>query len=105
VTSLRAKTGTDVDRAELAVRLHENLLDRCEQVESADGFEAVLDDYRALSETFGQAVRVERRGRASVEGVARGVTASGALVVETEAGEVVVTEGECRRLRQQSLGE
>lgn len=105
VTSLRAETGADVDRTELAVRLHKNLLDRCEQVESAEGFEAVLDDYRALSETFGRAVRVERRGQASIEGVARDVTATGALVVEADESEVVVTEGECRRLRQQSLGE
>jgi BirA family biotin operon repressor/biotin-[acetyl-CoA-carboxylase] ligase len=105
VTSLRAETGGDVDRTELALHLHEKLLGRCERVETADGFRSVLDDYRALSETLGEAVRVERRGRASVEGVARDVTETGALVIDTEAEDVVVTEGECRRLRRQSLGE
>ncbi|SEO96334.1 BirA family transcriptional regulator, biotin operon repressor / biotin-[acetyl-CoA-carboxylase] ligase [Halogranum amylolyticum] len=101
VTSLRAATGDDVDRTELAVRLHENLLRRCRQAESDDGFAAVLDDYRAASETLGRTVRIERRGRASVEGIARDVTETGALVVETGEETVVVTEGECRRLRGQ----
>jgi BirA family biotin operon repressor/biotin-[acetyl-CoA-carboxylase] ligase len=100
VTSLRAATGDDVDRAELAVRLHETLLDRCSQAETDAGFESLLDDYRALSVTLGTTVRIERRGTEPLEGVVRDVTATGALVVETERGrEVVVTEGECRRLR------
>ncbi|SFL08734.1 BirA family transcriptional regulator, biotin operon repressor / biotin-[acetyl-CoA-carboxylase] ligase [Halogranum rubrum] len=103
VTSLREQTGHDVDRSALLVRFHEHLLDRCVQAESADGFASVLDDYRALSETLGHRVRVERRGQASIAGVARDVTETGALVVESDEKSVSVTEGECRRLRRQSL--
>lgn len=103
VTSLRAETGGDVDRVSVAARLHGKVVERCAQAETGEGFASVLEDWREMSETLGGSVRVERRGRASVEGVARGITETGALVVETGDGDVEVTEGECRRLRRQSL--
>ena len=101
VTTLRAEVGHDVDRTEVVARLNENLLARCEQVETTAGFASLLDDWREVTETLGHEVRVERRGQAAVEGVARDVTETGALLVETAEGEVTVTEGECRRLRRQ----
>lgn len=103
VTSLRAETGSDVDRASVAARVHGEVLERCGQAETSEGFASLLEEWRGMSETLGASVRVERRGRASVEGVARDVTETGALVVETDDGDVEVTEGECRRLRRQSL--
>lgn len=98
-TSLRAETGGDVDREAVVVRLNEALRERCAQVESADGFHSVLDEWRDLSVTLGERVVVHRRGQASIDGVARDVTETGALVVDTGEGNVEVTEGECRRLR------
>lgn len=101
VTSLRVETGSDVDRTELVTQVHETLLTRCSQTETDSGFATLLDDYRELSVTLGEPVRVERRGKQAIEGVARDVTETGALVVDTSQSDVVVTEGECRRLRVQ----
>ena len=100
-TSLRAETGGDVDREAVVVLLNEELRERCAQVETAEGFGRVLDDWRDLSVTLGQQVVVHRRGQAVVEGVARDVAETGALVVDTGEGDVEVTEGECRQLRRE----
>lgn len=45
-----------------------------------------LDAYRARCATLGRTVRVERAGTADLHGVARGVDASGALIVTTDDG-------------------
>lgn len=99
VTTMRDEIGESVDTLELAARLHEDLLDRCAQASTAEGFRELLDDWRTYSETLGSDVRIERRGASAVEGRARDVTDTGALVVEADTDTVVVTEGECRRLR------
>ncbi|SDM19159.1 BirA family transcriptional regulator, biotin operon repressor / biotin-[acetyl-CoA-carboxylase] ligase [Halogranum gelatinilyticum] len=100
-TALRAETGGDVDRETVVVRLNEGLRERCAQVETADGFSHLLDDWRERSVTLGQRVVVHRRGQAVVEGVARDVTETGALVVDTGEERIEVTEGECRQLRRE----
>lgn len=97
-TSLRAEVG-EVNRDALAADVHDRLLARAEQCETAEGFARLLDDWRGLSDTLGREVRVETRDGEVFEGEAVDVDARGALVVETASGEKRVTEGECERLR------
>lgn len=61
--------------------------------------EAALDEYRALSDTLGREVRVERVGAEPVEGIAHDVASNGALIVETESGRVSVSAGDVQHLR------
>ncbi len=89
----------DVDPTEVAATLHERLLAWVERVATDDGFAAALDAWRERSATLGERVRVETRTGGTVVGDATGVTSRGALVVDTDDGDVTVTEGECSRLR------
>jgi BirA family biotin operon repressor/biotin-[acetyl-CoA-carboxylase] ligase len=59
------------------------------------GFAALADEYAALSVLDRRSVRVaDREGRLVVEGVARGVDATGRLLVETSGGTVAVASGD-----------
>lgn len=102
VTTLRAATGGPVDSTAVAATLHERLLKRCRQVETAAGFQDVLDAWRERSSTLGRSVRVERRGATDIDGVAASVTDRGALLIESEGERVEVTPEECRRLRRRT---
>lgn len=98
VTTLRAEVGP-VDRGEVAARLHERLLARSEQVETEAGFAALLETWREHAVTLGERVAVEQDGE-RFEGTATDVTGTGALLVETDAGEErTVTPTDCERLR------
>lgn len=97
VTTLRAEMGT-VDRSEVAARLHERLLARSEQVETTDGFAAVLDEWRDHAVTLGEHVAVETAAGRFV-GTATDVTTTGALRVGDDEKERVVTPADCERLR------
>ena len=61
---------------------------------------AIVDEWQALSSPWwGRRIEV-RSGDATIEGVARGVDGSGALLLQRDDGEVVrVLAGEARRLR------
>lgn len=61
--------------------------------------EAALDEYRALCDTLGREVRVERVGADAVEGIAHDIASNGALVVEAESGRVSVSAGDVQHLR------
>ena len=61
--------------------------------------EAALDEYRALCDTLGREVRVERVGADPVEGIAYDIAPNGALVVEAEKGRVAVSAGDVHHLR------
>ncbi|MFC4359204.1 biotin--[acetyl-CoA-carboxylase] ligase [Halobium salinum] len=91
-TSLRAELGRDVDRRAFVQRL----LETFHEV-SADR-ERVLDAWREHAATLGQRVRVDTPGGV-VEGTAVDVRSPGALVVDTDDGEVVVHAGDCEHLR------
>jgi BirA family transcriptional regulator, biotin operon repressor / biotin---[acetyl-CoA-carboxylase] ligase len=58
-----------------------------------------LEDYRALCDTIGCMVRVERNDAASLEGEAVDVTDTGALLLETPSGRIVVAAGDVVHLR------
>jgi BirA family biotin operon repressor/biotin-[acetyl-CoA-carboxylase] ligase len=98
VTTLRAETGEDVDREAVAARLHERLLERARDAETTEGFAALLDEWRELAVTVDEPVRVSVGNRV-IEGTAKDVTDTGALVVRTENGREIVREGDCDRLR------
>jgi BirA family biotin operon repressor/biotin-[acetyl-CoA-carboxylase] ligase len=86
-TSLAAHTGRRVDRARFTRRLYERLeetLDLC----AAGGFEAVRPRFEARFRMAGRPVRVQGGPGGELAGVARGIDADGALLVETSGGEL-----------------
>ncbi|QSW99673.1 biotin--[acetyl-CoA-carboxylase] ligase [Haloterrigena alkaliphila] len=90
-TSVRDEAG-DVDRRLFVQRLLE------EFDGSRNDLESVLPAWRDLALTLGQRVRVDRPSGELV-GEAVDVTASGALVVETDDGRETVSAGDCEHLR------
>ncbi|ELZ02436.1 biotin--[acetyl-CoA-carboxylase] ligase [Natrialba asiatica] len=86
----------DVDRRRFVQRLLEAFDD------ARTDLEAVVPAWRELALTLGQRVRVDRPAGAVV-GEAVDITAAGALVIETDAGEerttVTVSAGDCEHLR------
>lgn len=99
VATIRERTGGVVDRSSVAARLHERVLVRAEQVETDDGFAALLDEWRDLSVTLDDRVRVERRSGEALAGTVEGVDETGALRVATDDDVVRVTVGDCENLR------
>ncbi len=61
--------------------------------------EDTLDDYRAMCETLGRTVRVERNDAEPAVGAAVEITDSGALVLETASGRAIVAAGDVVHLR------
>ncbi|QCJ46426.1 biotin--[acetyl-CoA-carboxylase] ligase [Haloprofundus sp. MHR1] len=90
-TTIRERAG-DVNRRLFAQRLIE------EFYALRDDPESVLPAWREYSATLGRRVRVETPG-GSVEGEAVDVVHPGALVVDTDDGEVTVHAGDCEHLR------
>ncbi|ELY67628.1 biotin--[acetyl-CoA-carboxylase] ligase [Natrinema versiforme] len=90
-TSIREEAG-DIDRRRFVQRLLEEF-DRYRE-----DLEAVVPAWRDLALTIGQRVRVDRPA-GEIVGEAVDVTESGALVVETENGQEIVTAGDCEHLR------
>ena len=68
------------------------------QVDNTQSYTTVLDDWRALSGTLGQRVRVYEEGRV-IEGLAVDISQSGALIVETKEGQIEVLLGDVAHLR------
>ncbi|WP_254537359.1 biotin--[acetyl-CoA-carboxylase] ligase [Halomarina litorea] len=98
VTTMRAAVGP-VDRTAVARELHANLLARAGEAETEAGYAALREEWTEAAATLGERVVVHRDGADPVVGVARELDETGGLVVETDDGGVVVTEGECERLR------
>lgn len=61
--------------------------------------EDALEEYRTLCDTLGKRVRVERAGADPVEGIARDLSASGALVIDTDGEVVEISAGDVVHLR------
>lgn len=91
-TSLRLQSGREHSRKALVQRI----LMECETAFYTllgQGFEPMREEYRALSATLGHQVQaINRTG--IVVGLARDVTDSGDLIIETPDGLVTVTSGE-----------
>jgi BirA family transcriptional regulator, biotin operon repressor / biotin---[acetyl-CoA-carboxylase] ligase len=95
-TSIALEGGIRLDRADLLAAIvrsfHQAMTDPSQ----------ALDRYRAISCTIGRAVEVELAS-GSIIGTAHDVDARGGLVVETAAGEVVVTAGDVIHLHTNPL--
>ena len=92
-TSLAAEAGRPVERAWLLAATLSGFGARMGAPEEA------LDEYRTLCDTLGKQVRVERAGAEPLEGVARELTGSGALVVESGGEVVEISAGDVVHLR------
>lgn len=96
-TSIAIEGGLRLDRPDL-------LADTLRRFGEAMRDPAVaLNRYRTLCITFGQTVRVERATGDQVSGYARAIDDTGALVVETAAGDVRIASGDVVHLRPDPL--
>lgn len=87
-TSLSTHRGAPVDRAAFAARLYDTL-EAVLDAHAQDGFDAVRPRFEARFRMRGRRVRVldaAARSTAALEGVAVGIDADGALLVETADG-------------------
>jgi BirA family biotin operon repressor/biotin-[acetyl-CoA-carboxylase] ligase len=102
-TSLELAGGGPLDRERLLASLVHELTTAVAQLEDTGGDAAAAGlarEYAELSATLGTAVRAERAGGgAVVEGTAVRVADDGALVIETNDGEQVLTAGDVHHLR------
>jgi BirA family transcriptional regulator, biotin operon repressor / biotin---[acetyl-CoA-carboxylase] ligase len=96
VTTIRYELGRDVNLLDLLRALLSDLETELGRIKD---FGAVLEDWRNLSCTLGERVRVLRLGE-TIEGRAVGLTAEGALLLSTRQGTVELFEGEIEHLRQ-----
>lgn len=92
-TSVAASGGRPVERAWVLAATLSGFGARMLEPEKA------LGEYRALSETLGKPVRVERTGAEPLEGIAVDLTDGGALVVESHGERVAVSAGDVVHLR------
>jgi BirA family transcriptional regulator, biotin operon repressor / biotin---[acetyl-CoA-carboxylase] ligase len=96
-TSIAIEGGTRLDRPDL---LAKTLTDFAAGLSDPA---AAFDRYRELCVTIGQTVRVERATGEPVSGFARAIDDTGALVVETAAGETRIASGDVVHLRPEPL--
>lgn len=92
-TSIAIEDGVRLDRADLLAWTLRYLEEALGDPDAALGF------YRRACTTLGAPVRVERIGAPPVEGTARDVDDTGALLVETADGTVAVASGDVEHLR------
>ena len=96
-TSVLHETGHTTDRLALALSLRQQLLTVCE-IFCEQGLGVLLDELRALDRTSGRRV-LSMRGQQEVEGIARGLSDEGHLLVELPDGSMqAVHAGEVRFL-------
>jgi BirA family biotin operon repressor/biotin-[acetyl-CoA-carboxylase] ligase len=96
VATLRSELGRDAEPLDLLRRLLGNLDAELGRIHD---FASVLDDWRALSLTLGQDVRVRRSGEV-LEGRALDIGPGGALLLQSDGYLVELHEGEVEQVRQ-----
>jgi BirA family transcriptional regulator, biotin operon repressor / biotin---[acetyl-CoA-carboxylase] ligase len=92
-TSVAAEAGRPVERAWLLAATLSGFGARMGAPEEA------LDEYRTLCDTLGKRVRIERAGAESLEGVARDLSPTGALLIESGREIVEIAAGDVVHLR------
>jgi len=100
VATLRSELGGDADPLDLLRGILGHLHAELGRIHD---FAAVLEDWRALSLTLGQEVRVRRAGE-TLEGRAVDVSPDGALLLRTGDRLIELHEGEVEQLRRQDVG-
>lgn len=99
-TSLALEHAVTTDRATIMAAVLRELASRYQSWVNADGDPAVvLPEYRELSATLGQAVRVELPDGAFLEGTARDLADDGRLIVDTADGPRPLAAGDVTHLR------
>ena len=96
VATLRSELGRDAEPLDLLRRILGNLDAELGRIHD---FASVLDDWRALSLTLGQDVRVRRSGEV-LEGRALDIGPGGALLLQSDGYLVELHEGEVEQVRQ-----
>jgi BirA family biotin operon repressor/biotin-[acetyl-CoA-carboxylase] ligase len=102
-TSLALEKAATTDRATVMTAVLRELATRYRTWVDADGDpETILPEYRELSATLGQAVRVELPDGAFLEGTARDLAADGRLIVDTPEGPRPLAAGDVTHLRRRT---
>ncbi|MGZ4138972.1 MAG: biotin--[acetyl-CoA-carboxylase] ligase [Actinomycetota bacterium] len=96
-TSIAIEGGTRLDRPDLLAATLQGFAEAL-----ADPAKALMR-YRDLCVTIGRVVRVERAGGDPIGGLARAIDDRGALVVETNDGDVRVASGDVVHVRPEAL--
>ncbi|MGW6196015.1 biotin--[acetyl-CoA-carboxylase] ligase [Kribbella sp. NPDC055110] len=99
-TSLALEKAATTDRATVMAAVLRELASRYQSWVNANGdAEVVLPEYRELSATLGQAVRVELPDGTFLEGTARDLADDGRLIVDTPDGVRPLAAGDVTHLR------
>jgi BirA family biotin operon repressor/biotin-[acetyl-CoA-carboxylase] ligase len=99
-TSLALEKAATTDRATVMSAVLRELASRYQSWVDANGDPAVvLPEYRELSATLGQAVRVELPDGTFLEGIARDLADDGRLIVDTKEGPRPLAAGDVTHLR------
>ncbi len=97
-TSLKKELGKSINRVEFV----QGLLERFEALYlrfKSDGFSSILEEWRNISATIGEWVKVTTRTRI-IYGEAIGVDGEGALILETDEGKLEkIIAGTCEHLK------
>ncbi|QOJ79343.1 biotin--[acetyl-CoA-carboxylase] ligase [Infirmifilum lucidum] len=102
-TSLVYETENPPERGTLLVEILASLREYLQEIVEGH-VERVISDYRGLSATIGQRVRVRLPGGVELEGKAVDVDEAGRLVVETMRGVFSVEAGDVEHLRHTDIG-
>ena len=97
-TSLEKEIGHKINRVEFVQKLLEEFEDLYTKFQK-DGFPNILEEWRNMSETIGQWVKITAQAR-TIYGEAIGVDNEGALILETAEGHLEkIVAGNCEHMR------
>jgi BirA family biotin operon repressor/biotin-[acetyl-CoA-carboxylase] ligase len=97
-TSLKLQTETEYDREDFAVRLLKNIAHWYAILQSGS-FHGILERWKTLSSFAENKMVTIDLGNEKINGITRGLTDNGALMIETESGIIPVNAGEIVNLR------
>ena len=97
-TSLKKELGHEIVRVEFVQKLLLEFDDLYQKF-LKDGFSSILEEWRNMSETIGEWVKITTQSRI-LYGEAIGVDSEGALIIETSDGRLEkIVAGNCEHLR------
>ncbi len=99
LTTVREVTGHTVDIATFIADVLTGIGTRLERLEATGDDQAVIEEWSRLSCTLGRHVKVVDGGQV-VEGLATGIGPSGALMLETTSGPLLVRAGDVQHVQQ-----
>ncbi|UCH05193.1 MAG: biotin--[acetyl-CoA-carboxylase] ligase [Candidatus Thorarchaeota archaeon] len=93
ITTILLETGEESSLEDLAALLLNEVYGRIREVETRQTYESILSEYKSVCNTLDRRVRVEQTD-GIFEGTALNIDEYGALIVETEEGEVKLSTGD-----------